>query len=437
MCLHWCFLDESRVNLGTAQGLVASSPTSSAGHFGKGVTGHTAMKGSYTKLLGAFGANGSRRSRSVLPQSWLSQLGKGRSDDVVLGEVTKLFQACKSLEEVCRVARSRLQAISPNLSGGLYLANAAGDYLENVMTWGAMEASDQMFAPDDCWALRCGRPHLVDHKDNLVACSHTHVEDGAWHLCLPLMAQGEALGILYFRAQPGGDMARINKNLSSHARMLFYMNFSETLAMALANIRLRESLQHQAIRDPLTGLFNRRYLQETLTREIKRVIRSKEPLTYVAIDIDHFKRYNDTHGHDAGDAVLKTVAEILKNRTRGEDIACRLGGEEFALVYPGMPTEVAVTRVQSILHEVETRGITYRGRPLEPVTVSAGICVYPHHAADLESLLLSADKALYQSKNNGRNRATLADLAGEREAEAPPVKLVHNNVSPFRKRAAG
>ncbi len=395
------------------------------------------MMGSYSKLLAAFGANGSRGSAPGLPQSWLSRLGKSRSDEVVLGEVTKLFQACKSLDEVCRVARSRLQAISPDLSGGLYLASATGEYLENVMTWGNMDATEEIFAPDDCWALRCGRPHLVDHEDELVACSHTHVEDGAWHLCLPLMAQGEALGILYFRAPPGGERAKVNKSLSSHSKMLFYMNFSETLAMALANIRLRESLQHQAIRDPLTGMFNRRYLQETLSRELKRVARSKEPLTFVALDIDHFKKYNDTNGHDAGDEVLKTVAEILKNRTRGEDIACRLGGEEFALVYPGMPTEVAVTRVQSILHEVEKREIKHRGRPLEPVTISAGIAVFPHHAADLESLLHAADKALYQSKNAGRNRATLADLAGEREADAPPIKLVHSNVSPFRKRAAG
>jgi diguanylate cyclase (GGDEF)-like protein len=398
------------------------------------------MNGSYTKLLSAIGARGSNGAGAPgMSKSWLARLSKGRSDDAVLGEVTQLFQACKSVQEICKVARNRLQAISPDLSGALYLTSTAGEHLEAVMTWGAFEAVEDIFTPDDCWALRRGRPHLVDRANDLISCGHTHEDNAVWHLCLPLMAQGEALGVLYFTVSTNGDKTRINKSLTTDSKLLFYMNFSETLAMALANMRLRESLQHQAIRDPLTGLFNRRYLHETLRRELKRVARAEEPLTAVTIDIDHFKKFNDTHGHDAGDEVLKTVAEILQSRTRAEDIACRLGGEEFALVYPGMPAEVAIGRVESILKEVQAHEIFHLGKKLDPVTLSAGIAVFPSHAEDPDALLHAADQALYQSKKAGRNRSTLADMPAMEASEIPsPIKLVHSAAQPATlKRAAG
>jgi diguanylate cyclase (GGDEF)-like protein len=244
---------------------------------------------------------------------------------------------------------------------------------------------------------------------------------------VPLLAQGEALGVLYFCAHPNGGSKRTRKAMTSQARMLFYLNFAETLALALANIRLRESLQHQAIRDPLTNLFNRRYMQETLAREIQRVARSEEPLAIVTVDIDHFKQFNDKFGHDAGDEVLKTVADILQNRTRAGDLACRCGGEEFTLVYPGMSSEIAVGRVEAIRHDVETREFTFLGKTLGPVTISAGIAVYPTHAMEMESLLHAADQALYQSKRAGRNRGTLAAAPVRTgAAETAQIKLVHS-----------
>lgn len=360
-----------------------------------------------------------------LPQSWLARLEKNRSDGAYIGEVAQLFQACRSIQEICNVARSRLQGISPNLSGALYLSSNAGEYLENVMTFGPTSHAADIFAPGDCWALRCGRPHLVDQTDNLIACAHTHAELGAWHLCLPLMAQGEALGILYFRAPPGGEKTRVYRSLTTHNKLLFYMNFAETLALAIANIRLRESLQHQAIRDPLTGLFNRRYMQETLVREIQRAARADESVSIVAVDIDHFKRFNDTHGHDAGDAVLRTVSEALQNRTRAGDMACRTGGEEFALVYPGMPTDVAVRRAEAIRHDIENCEISHLGRRLEQVTISVGISVFPMHGEDTDTLMHAADQALYQSKRDGRNCASLASMSRKNGKDAL-VRLVHD-----------
>ena len=395
-------------------------------------TGITVMSNYYPILRSGIGGRGLKRNgMSGLAWSWLAKLSNGHGDDTKLGEVTQLFQACKSLEEICKVARNRLQAISSDLSGALYLTSTTGEYLETVMSWGAMEPDEDIFSPDDCWALRCGRPYMVDCLDDLIACPHTHVEAGDWHLCLPLIANGEAFGILYFCGGPRDNRTLANTALTSQKKLMFYVAFAETLAMALANIRLREALQNQAIRDPLTKLFNRRYLQETMPRELKRVNRAEEPLSLVMVDIDHFKQFNDTYGHDAGDEALKSVAELLQNRTRAEDIACRLGGEEFALVYPGMSADVAISRVESIRQEVEAYEISHLGKTLKPVTVSAGIAVFPSHGTDYQSLMRAADQALYQSKKAGRNRVTLVESRAQnmqQNENASPLRLVHSKM---------
>ncbi|MGH6925935.1 MAG: GGDEF domain-containing protein [Propylenella sp.] len=258
---------------------------------------------------------------------------------------------------------------------------------------------------------------------------------GDWHLCVPLMAQGEALGVLYFRV----DAARSRSARSiAEDRLHFYLNVAETLSLAVANVRLRETLQHQAIRDPLTGLFNRRYFQETLGRELHRASRAKHPLSVVLLDIDHFKRFNDTYGHDAGDAALKMVSDILLGRTRGGDVACRHGGEEFALAFLGLSAEVAASRVESLRHEIASRDIRFLGQTIDPVTISAGIAVYPNHAMDMDSLMRIADQALYQSKKAGRNRFTMAALPRAATDGPPALSLVHS--APFAeevRRAAG
>jgi diguanylate cyclase (GGDEF)-like protein len=354
----------------------------------------------------------------------IASLNSRQQDMAFLSDVAQLFQACRTIEEVCKVARDRLQGLSPDLSGALYLMGETNKCLENVMAWGAVQASGAFFMPSDCWALRCGRPHQVSKGHDSIVCVHADAKEGDWHLCVPMMAQGEALGVLYFRVGTE-ENRRTDPGLIAEDRLHFYFNVSETLALAVANIRLRETLQHQAIRDPLTGLFNRRYFQETLKRELHRASRAKLPLSLVILDIDHFKRFNDTYGHDAGDAALKAVSEILISRTRAGDVACRHGGEEFVLAFPGLPAEVAASRVEALRCEIEARDIQFLGQTIDPVTISAGIAVYPGHAMDMDSLMRAADQALYQSKEAGRNRFTMA--ASRRSPAAfPPLTLVHN-----------
>jgi len=173
-----------------------------------------------------------------------------------------------------------------------------------------------------------------------------------------------------------------------------------------------EELHQQAIRDPLTGLFNRRYLDETLPREIHRALRERSSLAVAMLDLDHFKNFNDKWGHEAGDAVLLGVAETLLDGLRASDIACRYGGEELLVVMPGADADEAVKRICAIACEVRNLGARVMGRELPPVTFSAGVATLPEHGDNAEILVRAADRALYMAKETGRDRVVVARPAG-------------------------
>ena len=166
---------------------------------------------------------------------------------------------------------------------------------------------------------------------------------------------------------------------------------------------LQKLLQEQAMRDPLTGLYNRRYIQETLPRDLSRAKREGYPLALVMLDLDHFKWINDTHGHAAGDQVLKIVSALLIQGARESDMVCRYGGEEFLIALPGMSPEQALKKVQAWCLELAQTDI-HVGRAKVKVTLSAGIAVYPEHGTDADTLISHADRALYSAKDQGRNR---------------------------------
>jgi diguanylate cyclase (GGDEF)-like protein len=217
-------------------------------------------------------------------------------------------------------------------------------------------------------------------------------------LCAPLTASGEVLGLLHLR---GRDAAIVQSTLQL-ATMA-----ADGLALNLANLRLRESLKAQSIRDPLTDLFNRRYLTETLAREFARAQRAGAPMAVMMLDVDHFKRFNDTFGHDAGDAVLRELGAFLRQSMRAEDIACRYGGEEFCLVLPQMDRDGARQRAELIRAGAARLKVKAGGRTLDPVTLSLGVAMYPENGADSESLMRAADAALYLAKREGRNRVMM------------------------------
>lgn len=182
---------------------------------------------------------------------------------------------------------------------------------------------------------------------------------------------------------------------------------NETLTHQLEEIdKLRADLQEQAIRDPLTDVYNRRYLAEFLDKEVARAEREQSPLSVVIMDVDNFKQFNDTYGHKCGDVVLQAIANFLVERTRRGDVVCRYGGEEFVILMPGASLEVAYERADMWRQDFSETAIEYEGMKFS-ATFSAGVATYPQHGVMDEALLQAADRALYQSKNAGRNKVTM------------------------------
>jgi diguanylate cyclase (GGDEF)-like protein/PAS domain S-box-containing protein len=328
----------------------------------------------------------------------------------LLSEMGDLLQCCATTDEAYSVIGQSVKKLFPApMCGMLYAFKSSRNALESVAVWGESRSSEPVFAPDKCWALRRGRPHWSDAVAQSIPCAHLKIPAATAHLCVPMVGQGDTVGILYLEfpdgrhaeTEPGHDASR-------ESRHRLATTVAGQLALALANLRLRETLRDQSIRDPLTGLFNRRFMKESLDRELQRARRKKRPLTVVFIDLDHFKRFNDAFGHDAGDLVLRTMGELFLRHFRGDDVICRYGGEEFAIILPESSAKDAAKRAN--LLRIEASGISMRhlGQVLDSVTLSIGIAAFPEHGSTAEEILRMADQCLYQSKADGRDRLTVA-----------------------------
>jgi len=181
-----------------------------------------------------------------------------------------------------------------------------------------------------------------------------------------------------------------------------------------------QELQEQAITDPLTGLHNTRYLRELLPREMLRAKRKDNPLAAIMIDVDHFKRVNDSLGHEAGDEVLKELGALFKKSIRGSDIACRYGGEEFAIILADATSEGARRKAEDIRAAVKGLELHHGGKPIGGLTVSLGVALFPYHADQATTLLRKADEALYQAKDTGRDRVVVSDAGVAPRGGATP-----------------
>jgi diguanylate cyclase (GGDEF)-like protein len=254
-----------------------------------------------------------------------------------------------------------------------------------MSSWGESLQSEDAFLPKDCWALRRGRRHF--HADNGVSCNHIPPNEAiAATLCIPMIAQGETIGLFYLSTNTAIALPESKQQL---ARTL-----AEQVGLAIANLRLQETLQQQSIRDPLTGLFNRRYLEESLNQELSRAQRQQQQIGVIMIDIDHFKKFNDTYGHDAGDYVLQTVGTLLKKYVRGSDIACRYGGEEMILVLPDSTLESTGIRAEAIREAIAQITLSHNSQLLGSLTASFGVASFPQHGVTGNAVIQSADAAL-------------------------------------------
>ena len=330
------------------------------------------------------------------------ELGRRTGEITLLSELGSLLQACTTTEEAYNVIGKFAPTLFPTARGGVCVLSASRNLVEAVVTWGDRPTGEQVFAPDACWALRSGRMHLVNDPQSPLICRHANRSAASTHLCVPMMAQGEALGVLYLECGPD-PYGKVQEGLGPSKQQLA-MTLAENIALALANLNLRDTLRVQSIRDPLTGLYNRRYMEESLERELRRAARNGRSLGAIMLDLDHFKRYNDTFGHDAGDAVLRELGNFLQTQVRGEDIACRYGGEEFVLILPDAAVEVVQQRAEALREGIKRIHVRHHGQSLGTVTLSLGVALFPEHGTTAESLIRAADEALYLAKAHGRDR---------------------------------
>lgn len=326
-----------------------------------------------------------------------------------LSAYASLLQSCQDSEEALDITKISLSSLLPDCAGTVYLLDGETVDEEGIpiareaIGWGehAMPTRSELKTPD-CWAMRRVQPFVTDHSNAELRCAHVEAGSSGTPsatLCLPLNAQGESLGLLYLSGPdpfPGQELAE---------------TAAEQLSMALANLRLKETLHNQSIRDALTGIYNRRFLEESLPRELARAARQNRSLAVMMLDIDHFKRFNDTHGHPGGDALLAAVGKLLKQECRAADIPCRYGGEEFTVIMPDTDAEAALVQAERIRAAVSRLAVRHEGAPLSAVTASLGIAVYPHHASVQDVLLELADEALYRAKSGGRNQVQAANSA--------------------------
>ncbi|MGQ3075033.1 MAG: diguanylate cyclase [Ferrovibrionaceae bacterium] len=291
------------------------------------------------------------------------------------------------VDVVCRFVPQVLQ----KLPGAVYAFGNSRNLLRRIAAWGDPRSAPTEFLNAECWGLRRGRPHNVDNAATDTICAHVSIEAVGSYRCRPLVAQGETVGLLYLEQCGATEV---------DDRDLAFL--TETLAFSLVNLRLRNRLRNQSIRDPLTGLFNRRYLEESLELEWARTSRSSTELSVMMADIDHFKKVNDALGHDAGDLVLKQVATLLRQNVREGDVVCRYGGEEFALILPTARLDQAAELADRIRAAISELAITYRGQKLGPITMSFGVA--SRHDGETPAMLIDmADAALYAAKRAGRN----------------------------------
>jgi diguanylate cyclase (GGDEF)-like protein/PAS domain S-box-containing protein len=340
----------------------------------------------------------------------IAALQRRNRDAALLSELGELLQGCSEIEETHAVTAHSCEQLFAGHSGGLSLLNPSKNLLEKHSAWGPGAGGMADFGPQDCWALRLGRLH--ESGESGPSCKHLEASVANGSACLPMIGQGETIGLFQLLGDGYGP-------LDDDTRQLL-LTVGEHIALAMANFQLRVSLRNQSIRDPLTNLFNRRYMEETLFRELSRANRNREPLGIIQIDVDHFKPFNDLHGHQAGDAVLRALGELFLGVFRDADVACRYGGEEFTVILPGSSLDATEARAHELAALVAAQDIQFRNISLEPPTLSIGVAVFPTHDRTAAGLIRVADAALYAAKHNGRNQIVRAPVPVENGVPAQP-----------------
>lgn len=318
----------------------------------------------------------------------------------ILSELVDMLDVCVTTDEAYKVIGSSANQLLRSAGSVMFLNNSR-DRLEYRCAWGEHEPLDQSYSPLDCWALRRGQSY--ESRVGSQRCEHLRSSGITNTLCRPLLAQGEIIGVLTVGIPATSDPSMPTAYIEFFADHV--EEFGDQISVWMANFQLREKLRDQAIRDPLTNLYNRRFMTETLNRELSMATRNNEYLSVIQMDVDHFKAINDTYGHEVGDIFLIAIARVMSDLFRISDVPCRSGGEEFTVLLPRCSGDVAIARseeLQARVSEIMIRMPDNQPSPPAP-TLSIGIATSPEHGDGGEILLRVADKALYAAKTAGRN----------------------------------
>ena len=338
-------------------------------------------------------------------RSTVERMGEQAFESRLLIDARDEVALCLGVNDAQEATVRYFAQLLPGTAGSLCVINNSRKVLETAGVWGALRGSAAFegFAPECCCALRTGRARWRKPEQSEVHCSHFVGTPPERYLCLPVTAHGETLGVVTIECRT------VEAAVMAEARQNAIASLGEMAAMAIAGLNLREKLERQSIRDGLTGMFNRSFMEVALERELHRAARQRRELAVMMVDIDHFKQFNDSFGHEAGDVVLREVAENLRLGVRSEDIACRFGGEEFVVILPEITSNAAMDRAELLRQRVAELAVRYHGQPLRQVTISIGVAIYPLNAETPEDLLRWADRAMYTAKHRGRDRVVQAD----------------------------
>ena len=350
-------------------------------------------------------AQGDLRSANDELRRHVSQLEARNREMARLVELGELLTSSQTSTDVAAVISRLVPPLFAGDAGAFYELRGGSRSVQAVARWGDPPPARREFSPTDCWALRRGRVHVIDGSGSEGRCPHIEEPTPEGAICAPLIAEGESLGVLHLQLRQVVPTWERAAHLADRKRLVRAL--AEQLELALANFRSRETLREQSARDELTGLFNRRYMEESLDRELRRAGREGYSLGLLMMDLDHFKELNDNFGHAAGDVMLRSVGDFLGSSVRGEDVACRFGGEEFVVILPRASLENTRRRAEALREGMKSlQPEPSASRP--SVTISIGVACSPDHAETREQLVHAADVALYRAKAGGRDRVVVA-----------------------------
>lgn len=335
--------------------------------------------------------------------STVRALERQARESTLMTAVRDELQLCVKPAQAQECAARYFEQMLPGTSGTLSIINNSRHIVEAAAAWGSSTLMMDSFPLEGCCGLRSGRMRWRKPTQSEVHCTHFNGPAAEHYVCIPLAAYGDTLGFVYIECPSTGVAAMVDANSGPLQELI------ELASISIAGLNLRARLEHQSIRDGLTGLFNRHFMEIALDRELRRAARHNKPVAIMMLDIDHFKQFNDTYGHEAGDTVLRELGDALLQAVRNEDILCRFGGEEFVAIFPELSLAAAMERAEYLRRMVSEIRVRSRGESLREITLSIGVAVYPQHAETLEEIMRAADRALYEAKHLGRNRVVPAE----------------------------